>query len=59
MPDINIIELLVCPSCHSHVELSHKGEYIICKTCKKAYPVKDNIPIMLIDSALNIEDIKE
>ena len=53
MIDKELMNILACPVCKESVEL--KGDKIICLKCKKAYPVKDDIPIMLIDEA---EDIK-
>jgi len=47
--DKELLEILACPACKGDVEL--KGEKIVCKKCGKIYPVKDGIPIMLIDEA--------
>ena len=53
MIDKELLNILACPICKTAVEL--KGEKIICAKCRKAYPIKDDIPVMLIDEA---EDIK-
>ena len=52
MIDKELLDILACPICKGSVEL--KGEKIICAKCKKAYPVKDGIPVMLIDDAEDI-----
>ena len=51
--DKELMELLVCPSCHGQVELRAEGdaEWIVCLACGLRYPVKDDIPVMLIDEA--------
>lgn len=47
MIDKELMDILACPACKGGVEL--KGEKIICEKCKKAYPIKDGIPVMLVE----------
>lgn len=49
MIDQELIDILVCPACKADVELI--GEKIVCKKCKKKYPVRNGVPVMLIDEA--------
>jgi len=49
MIDKELIDILCCPACKGDVFLA-EGK-IVCKKCGKKYPVKDDIPIMLIDEA--------
>jgi len=49
MIDKELIDILACPACKKDVEL--KGDKIVCKSCGKKYPIKNGIPIMLIDEA--------
>ena len=49
MIDKELLEILACPACKGDVEL--KENKIACKKCCKKYPIKDDIPIMLIDEA--------
>ena len=49
MIDKELLEILACPSCKGDVELNNQK--IVCKKCGLKYPVKDGIPIMLIDEA--------
>ena len=49
MIDKELLEILACPSCKGDVEL--KADKIVCKKCGKKYPIKDGIPVMLIDEA--------
>ncbi len=54
MIDKKLMDILACPICKGDVRLI--GEKIICAKCKKAYPIKDDIPIMLIEEAEEITD---
>ena len=49
MIDKELLEILACPACKGQVELE-EGK-IVCRECGKKYPVRDGIPIMLIDEA--------
>lgn len=49
MIDKELLAILACPACKADVEL--KEEKIVCTKCKRKYPIKDGIPIMLIDEA--------
>ena len=49
MIDKELLEILACPACKAYVKL--ENEKIVCTQCKKKYPIKDGIPIMLIDEA--------
>lgn len=52
MIDNKLIEILACPKCKNSVRLAEDKKYIICETCRLAYPIKQDIPVMLIDSAI-------
>lgn len=49
MIDKQLLDILACPACKADVQL--KDEKIVCKQCGKKYPIKNGIPIMLIDEA--------
>ncbi len=51
-------EFLVCPKCRSGLAYKKLNgeELLICKNCKVFYPVEDEIPILLIEDAKNIEE---
>jgi uncharacterized protein len=50
MIDKDLLEILVCPVCKTPVV--PKGESgLKCNQCRRVYPIKDDIPIMLIDEA--------
>ena len=46
-----LLEILVCPVCKAKVVLKEDGSGLKCVECKRVYPVRDDIPIMLIDQA--------
>lgn len=49
--DPSLLEILVCPDCKAPVHLVHDGAGLKCDTCRRVYPVKDDIPVMLVDEA--------
>ncbi len=57
MVDKGLLEILACPVCKTSVELRQpepgddaQGR-LVCTSCGRRYPVRDDIPIMLIDEA--------
>jgi len=49
--DQKLLELLVCPACHGDVEYKDRRKLIICTKCGLQYPVRDGIPVMLVEEA--------
>ena len=46
-----LLEILACPACKAKVELKSDGNALKCVECKRVYPIRDDIPVMLIDEA--------
>lgn len=46
-----LLEILVCPKCKGPLEYREHESALICKLCRLSYPVRDDIPVMLIDEA--------
>ena len=46
-----LLEILVCPACKTPVRLVRDGAGLRCDTCRRVYPIKDDIPVMLLDEA--------
>jgi uncharacterized protein YbaR (Trm112 family) len=49
--DPELLDILACPHCKTKVDLVKNGTALKCGQCKRVYPIKDNIPVMLIDEA--------
>jgi hypothetical protein len=49
MIDDELLKILACPLCKADVIL--KDEKIVCTKCHRRYPIKDGIPIMLVEEA--------
>jgi uncharacterized protein YbaR (Trm112 family) len=47
--DKDLLDILACPACRADVRLV--GDRIVCTSCGKRYPVRDGIPIMLVEEA--------
>lgn len=56
MVEKELLEILACPKCKGDVELSEKDNGLICKKCGLLYPIKDDIPVMLIEEAIPIKE---
>jgi hypothetical protein len=46
-----LLDMLVCPVCKKPVALNSDGKGLKCGACRRVYPIQDDIPIMLVDSA--------
>jgi uncharacterized protein len=46
-----LLEILVCPKCKSELEYREAEQLLVCNKCRLQYPIRDDIPIMLIDEA--------
>ena len=47
--DKELLSILACPACKASVEL--KDNKLHCTKCKRKYPIKDGIPVMLIEES--------
>jgi uncharacterized protein YbaR (Trm112 family) len=47
----DLLQILVCPACKQALDYRENPESLKCTRCCRVYPVKDDIPIMLIDEA--------
>ena len=49
--DARLLDILVCPICKANLEYRKAESELICRPCKLAFPIRDDIPIMLEDQA--------
>ena len=47
----DLLEILVCPKCKGDIRLNEDEKGLICDSCKLLYPIKDDIPVMLVEDA--------
>jgi len=50
------LDILVCPVCKSRVELLPEESGLKCLSCRRVYPIRDEIPVMLPEEAKIAED---
>jgi len=46
-----LLDILVCPLCKTPVKLTSGNSGLKCETCKRVYPIRDDIPVMLPEEA--------
>ena len=51
-----LLDILVCPQCKGDLDLVNSGAGLACAACRLVYPVRDDIPVMLIDEAVAISE---
>jgi uncharacterized protein len=49
--DPKLLEILACPLCKTEVVLTGDGEGLFCRSCRRRYPIVDDIPVMLVEEA--------
>jgi uncharacterized protein YbaR (Trm112 family) len=52
--DRKLLEVLVCPMCKGELQYKKDKQELICKFDKLAYPIRDEIPVMLEEEARKI-----
>ena len=53
--DRDLLEILVCPKCKGEVRLTDEGDGLTCSACKLLYPIRDDIPVMLVEEARSLD----
>lgn len=46
-----LLDILCCPRCKGDLSYKPAEQTLTCKQCSRVYPIKDDIPIMLVDEA--------
>lgn len=55
MVDKDLLDILACPRCKEKVALGEDGRWLVCGSCAVKYPIEEDIPVMLVDRAVDIE----
>ena len=53
--DKQLMELLVCPKCKGDLRIKDDQSGLICEHCRLLYRIEDDIPVMLIDEAVDLD----
>ncbi len=54
--DARLLDILVCPICKGPLDYRKAGQELVCKPCRLAYPIKDDIPVMLEEEARQLSE---
>ena len=57
--DPKLLEILACPLCKGPLIYKKANAELLCKPCRLAYPIKDDIPVMLEEDARKLPDSEE
>ncbi|HVE74012.1 MAG TPA: Trm112 family protein [Mycobacteriales bacterium] len=49
--DAALLDLLACPDCKAPLRADEAAQELVCTACGLAYPVRDDIPVLLVDEA--------
>ncbi len=56
MIDQSLLEILACPKCKGKVHYNKDEDTLVCDACALAYPIRDDIPVMLVDEAQPVSE---
>lgn len=55
----DLLDILACPKCKGPVKLTESGDGLVCEKCRLVYAIRDDIPVMLIDEAQNLDGLEK
>ena len=50
-----LLDILACPKCKGDLVVTEQQDGLICNACRLMFPIRDDIPIMLIDEATPLD----
>lgn len=53
--DRRMLEALICPQTHASLEYDAEAQELISRRARLAYPIRDGIPVMLLDEARRLD----
>jgi len=51
-----LLKILACPKCKGGIGKGEAEDVLVCPACRLVYPVRDGIPVMLVDEAVPLEE---
>ncbi|WP_243374027.1 Trm112 family protein [Geotalea sp. SG265] len=51
----DLLAILACPACKGVLAVTDDGSGLVCEACRLRYPVRDGIPVMLVDEAEKLD----
>ncbi|MCF7821045.1 MAG: Trm112 family protein [Mariprofundaceae bacterium] len=54
MIDKALMEILACPKCKGDIRYNETKDGLVCDACQLEYPIRDDIPVMLVDEAKSL-----
>lgn len=57
MLDSKLLDILVCPKCRGKLTPQEAPPALLCDHCRLAYPIREGIPVLLIDEAAPLDGI--
>lgn len=54
-----LLDILACPKCKGELVLTSKEDGLICNACQLVYPIREEIPVMLIEEAKELDVFQE
>lgn len=54
----DLLAILACPACEERPPLELRGDYLVCHQCRRAFPIRDDIPTLLVEEAVPLEQIE-
>jgi uncharacterized protein YbaR (Trm112 family) len=59
MINTDLLKILVCPQCKGPLKLTEGEDGLVCEKCRLLYPIREDIPVMLVDEAVNLDTPKK
>ena len=53
--DAKLLDILACPLCKGPLQYSKTAQVLVCRADRLAYPIRDDIPVMLEDEARRLD----
>lgn len=54
-----LLAILACPACEERPPLRQQANYLVCDRCQRAYPIREDIPVLLEEEAIPLSELQE